>query len=67
MAASSHVARRPRIGESPGSQAEQPDPVMTPTAPQQLHFPAGGVDLAGEADGSGPTIVLLHGLTATRR
>ncbi len=28
---------------------------------------AGGVTLAGEALGEGPPIVLLHGLTATRR
>jgi pimeloyl-ACP methyl ester carboxylesterase len=36
----------------------------SPTAFTVSH---GGVTLAGEATGSGPAVVLLHGLTATRR
>ena len=31
------------------------------------HVEAGGVALAGEEDGEGTPVVLLHGLTATRR
>jgi pimeloyl-ACP methyl ester carboxylesterase len=33
----------------------------------QISVPAGGVSLAGDDDGDGPAVVLLHGLTATRR
>jgi len=33
----------------------------------EISVPAGDVTLAGEESGSGPAIVLLHGLTATRR
>ena len=36
-------------------------------AAQQLSIDAGGVTLAGEQAGEGTPIVLLHGLTATRR
>jgi pimeloyl-ACP methyl ester carboxylesterase len=36
-------------------------------APQSLTVDSGGVSLAGEQAGEGPAIVLLHGLTATRR
>jgi pimeloyl-ACP methyl ester carboxylesterase len=32
-----------------------------------LNVASGGVSLSGERDGEGPAIVLLHGLTATRR
>ena len=32
-----------------------------------LHVDAGGTSLAGEQAGDGPPVVLLHGLTATRR
>jgi pimeloyl-ACP methyl ester carboxylesterase len=35
--------------------------------PSGFEVPSGGVELAGEAVGEGPPIVLLHGLTATRR
>ncbi len=33
----------------------------------EISVPAGDVTLAGEESGNGPAIVLLHGLTATRR
>jgi 3-oxoadipate enol-lactonase len=36
-------------------------------APQSLTIDSGGVSLAGEQVGEGTAIVLLHGLTATRR
>jgi pimeloyl-ACP methyl ester carboxylesterase len=36
-------------------------------AQQSLNIESGGVSLAGEQAGEGPAIVLLHGLTATRR
>jgi pimeloyl-ACP methyl ester carboxylesterase len=35
--------------------------------PEQFAVPAGGGRLAGEVVGEGPAIVLLHGLTASRR
>ena len=35
--------------------------------PSEFDVPSGGVELAGEEVGEGPPIVLLHGLTATRR
>jgi pimeloyl-ACP methyl ester carboxylesterase len=35
--------------------------------PSGFDVPSGGVELAGEQVGEGPPIVLLHGLTATRR
>jgi pimeloyl-ACP methyl ester carboxylesterase len=35
--------------------------------PQELLLDSGGVLLAGEQSGEGPAVVLLHGLTATRR
>ena len=35
--------------------------------PRPFEIAAGGVTLAGEEVGEGPPIVLLHGLTATRR
>ena len=35
--------------------------------PEQFEVTAGGVTLAGEEVGEGPAVVLLHGLTATRR
>ncbi len=35
--------------------------------PEAFEIEVGGSKLAGEADGDGPPIVLLHGLTATRR
>lgn len=39
-----------------------------PDPPVGLHFETGrGVRLSGEQSGEGPAIVLLHGLTATRR
>ena len=37
------------------------------TATHDLEVDAGGVRLAGEQAGEGTPIVLLHGLTATRR
>jgi 3-oxoadipate enol-lactonase len=39
--------------------------VSEPPAPVSVSGPAGG--LRGEEDGDGPAVVLLHGLTATRR
>jgi pimeloyl-ACP methyl ester carboxylesterase len=36
-------------------------------SPAPFEVSAGGLRLAGETDGEGPPIVLLHGLTATRR
>lgn len=38
-----------------------------PGAPIPFELPTGAVRLAGEAEGEGPVVVLLHGLTATRR
>jgi pimeloyl-ACP methyl ester carboxylesterase len=38
-----------------------------PGAPEPLEVSRGPVTLAGEASGSGPAVLLLHGLTATRR
>src|SRR3954465_7650350 len=35
--------------------------------PERFEVSRGGVTLAGETAGSGPDVVLLHGLTATRR
>src|SRR5438093_4905886 len=40
---------------------------MVRVDPAEFRVEAAGVDLAGEALGEGPPIVLLHGLTATRR
>ena len=36
-------------------------------APEPLEVARGPVTLAGEASGAGPAVLLLHGLTATRR
>jgi 3-oxoadipate enol-lactonase len=41
--------------------------VQTPGQPGELSVRSGGVSLAGEQAGDGPAVVLLHGLTATRR
>ncbi len=35
--------------------------------PEPFEIPRGGVTIAGETAGEGPDVVLLHGLTATRR
>jgi 3-oxoadipate enol-lactonase len=43
---------------------ESPAPLPDP---DPFRVSAGGVELAGERSGSGPPVVLLHGLTATRR
>jgi pimeloyl-ACP methyl ester carboxylesterase len=40
---------------------------VSSAAHHDLEVDAGGVQLAGEQSGEGPPIVLLHGLTATRR
>ncbi len=39
----------------------------TPEQPQPLSVPSGEVLLSGEQRGEGPPVVLLHGLSATRR
>jgi 3-oxoadipate enol-lactonase len=38
-----------------------------PLEPAEFSLEASGVELAGESVGEGPAIVLLHGITATRR
>jgi pimeloyl-ACP methyl ester carboxylesterase len=38
-----------------------------PADADALNVAAGGVELSGEQSGEGPAVVLLHGLTATRR
>jgi len=47
------------------------DPAGRPSiggpAPTELSVPSDGVQLSGEQHGQGATVVLLHGLTATRR
>lgn len=40
---------------------------MPPSPPEPLRIDAGGATLAGERAGEGTPVVLLHGLTATRR
>ncbi len=41
--------------------------VNTSTEPTPFEIRAGGVTLSGEKSGDGPPVVLLHGLTASRR
>jgi 3-oxoadipate enol-lactonase len=36
-------------------------------APEPFHVQSGGVTIAGETIGDGPDVILMHGLTATRR
>ncbi len=41
--------------------------VTTPVEPEELRIARNGWGLAGESIGRGPPVVLLHGITATRR
>jgi pimeloyl-ACP methyl ester carboxylesterase len=63
----SHQRRFSRVAaKSLSSTSYKPRPHRT-AIPNPFDINAAGVDLSGEQSGEGPAIVLLHGLTATRR